>query len=334
MRALPDDFETETLVGSLADGWDIHVVTLDYAAVGGGSYHWVATDSSGTRAFVTVDDLDTKPWLGDTRDATFEGLTHAFDTAHALHDRGLDFVLAPTLGTQGETSRRIGPRYAIAVFPFVDGRAGEFGRYTPAERARVYEMLATSIQHPERLLHPFPKIGVELPGRRYLDDALRELEQPWVGGPFSEPARLALASHASDVVDLIALADRLAADVAMRGGEWVITHGEPHAANVLDAGEVRWLIDWDTVALAPPERDLWMLAGDDADEATVYTDATGHQPDEDALNFFRLTWDLKDLASFIQALRAPHDRNEDTEKAFEGMTVCASSRHRWTALLD
>jgi spectinomycin phosphotransferase len=188
------------------------------------------------------------------------------------------------------------------------------------------------------------RIGVELPGRRYLEDGLRELNQPRVGGPFSEPTRRALATHASDVADLIALADRLAADVTSRGGEPVITHGEPHAANLLTDGEDHWLIDWDTVALASPERDLWMLADKNEDEgegedddgagAASYVDATGHQPDRSALDFFRLTWDLKDLASFIQVLRSPHGHDEDTEKAYEGVTICASSRHRWTALLN
>ena len=38
-----------------------------------------------------------------------------------------------------------------------------------------------------------------------------------------------------------------------------MTHGEPHAGNVMRTDEGRLLVDWDTVALAPPERDLWML---------------------------------------------------------------------------
>jgi spectinomycin phosphotransferase len=264
----------------------------------------------------------------------FDGLRRAFDTALALRESGLDFVLAPTPTKRGETARRIGPRYAIAVFPFVDGRAGEFGRYTPEERTVVYEMLADLHRATRTVAASAPRIGVELPGRRDLEDALRELNQPWVGGPLSEPARLALAAHASDVAELLALAARLAADVTSRGFDWVITHGEPHAANVLTAGEDRWLIDWDTVALAPPERDLWMLEDEDEDGAARYVDATGSRPDRTALAFFRLTWDLKDLASFIQVLRSLHGHNEDTEKAYQGVTICASSRHRWTAFLD
>ena len=55
--------------------------------------------------------------------------------------------------------------------------------------------------------------------------------------------------------------------------------------------EGRVLVDWDTVALAPPERDLWMVVGDTADEATIYANATGHHLDQVAANFFRLARD-------------------------------------------
>jgi spectinomycin phosphotransferase len=68
------------------------------------------------------------------------------------------------------------------------------------------------------------------------------------------------------------------------------------------------LVDWDTVALGPPERDLWMLA-----------DAADLEVDEAAVDFFRLTWDLADLAAFTNVLRSPHNRSADTEKAYDGV---------------
>ena len=142
MRALPEEFEVDALIGALADGWGFEVDSLDYAAVGGGSYHWVIRDLEGRLGFVTVDDLDVKPWLGDTRESTFEGLKGAFDAAVALRDSGLDFVVAPLLTGGGDTVRRVGPRYAIALFPFVAGQAGEFDRYETAERAAILTMLA------------------------------------------------------------------------------------------------------------------------------------------------------------------------------------------------
>src|SRR6266508_426095 len=104
------------LIGSLADGWRFDVEAIDYAAVGFGSYHWVATDPRGTRRFVTVDDLEQKPWLGDTRETVFDGLMRSFDTAVALRDAGLGFVVAPIITSDGEAgSSNWGPPHHCPV---------------------------------------------------------------------------------------------------------------------------------------------------------------------------------------------------------------------------
>ena len=323
MKDLPEEFDAGALDGTLADGWGRDVVAADYAALGAGSYHWIVRNAEGARAFVTVDDLDQKAWLGDTRDAAFDGLRRAFDTAAALRDAGLDFVVAPMRTTDGESLRRIGPRYTIALFPFVDGRAGEFGDADPAERAAVVALLAELHRATPAVAAVARSVGLELPGRGHIEAGLRDVDETWSGGPLAEPARRALAERASDVAELLALADRLAASVAERGGDWVVTHGEPHPANVIRTGAGHVLVDWDTVALAPPERDLWMVV-----DATEQGDV-----DREALDYFRLTWNLKDLAEYLKLLRSPHGRTDDTLRAYRGVTNCVAIRAEWTALL-
>ncbi len=323
VKSLPEEFDTDALAGELADGWGLDIVTADYAALGAGSYHWVVRDAEGVRAFVTVDDLDQKAWLGDTRDSAFDGLRCAFDTAATLRDAGLAFVVAPMRTTDGESLRRIGSRYTVALFPFVDGRVGEFGDSDPAERTAVVALLAQLHRATPAVAAVARSVGLELPGRRHIEAGLRAVDETWSDGPLAEPARRALAERASDVAELLALADRLAANVAERRGDWVVTHGEPHPANVIRTGAGHVLVDWDTVALAPPERDLWMLV-DKNEEGDV---------DREALDYFRLTWDLKDLAEYLKLLRSPHGRTEDTLRAYEGVRNCVAIRDEWAALL-
>src|SRR6185437_8868367 len=106
-----------------ADGWDLAAWTLEYAPVGGGSYHWVATGGApGERRFVTVDDLDDKGSLGRTRPAVLAGLRAAMDAAVTLRRQaGLGFVVDPVPAITGETVRPAGDRHAVAVFPFLTG---------------------------------------------------------------------------------------------------------------------------------------------------------------------------------------------------------------------
>src|SRR5579875_2827282 len=96
MKDEPREFSEPALRRALDQGWALRPDELRYAPVGAGSYHWTARDQHGDRWFVTVDDLDDKSWLGNTRAEAFAGLRAALDTARALRDRaGLGFVVAP-----------------------------------------------------------------------------------------------------------------------------------------------------------------------------------------------------------------------------------------------
>jgi spectinomycin phosphotransferase len=319
VRATPENLDADSVIDALRQCWDFDASDADYAAVGAGSYHWAVEDKTGRRAFVTVDDLGQKAWLGDTPDAAFDGLRSAFDTSLALRDSGLQFVIAPIPARDGESVRRLDPQYAIALFPFVEGRAGEFGNYEDDDREAILKMLAELHRSTVAVASGLRTAGLTIPGRRHLEAALLDLDETWTGGPLSEPARYAVRDSASELTELLSLADRLAAEAEERGVASVVTHGEPHAANVMRTSEGRVLVDWDTVALAPAERDLWMLVDDDQNNA--------------ALDFFRLTWELKDLAEYLNVVRSPHQENDDTARQYQALTTCAAIRDTWSSLL-
>jgi spectinomycin phosphotransferase len=307
VRAAPDGLEIASVVAALRDGWAYDAAALDYAPVGGGSYHWHVADPDGNRAFATVDDLDAKAWLGDARDAVFAGLRDAFEAAVELAASGLSFVAAPLRTRDGAPLVRLDERHTLALFPFVEGEPGEWGGYaTDDDRLAVVALVADV--HRARVRAR--AVGLELPGREHLERALRDLGVPWTGGPLAEPTREAMRAAAPALVDLLAVADRLRADAEALGVHAVVTHGEPHSGNIVRTGSGPVLVDWDTVALAPPERDLWLLAGDGMQE--LYEERSGFRVNQPALDYFRLSWDLKDLAEYLNVLRAPHTDNEDT----------------------
>lgn len=157
-----------------------------------------------------------------------------------------------------------------------------------------------------------------MPRRGALETALCELDRPWRSGPFSEPARALLASTTGHLRRLLEAFDQLAEHVAA-APQTVITHGEPHPANIIRADPDTLLIDWDTVGLAPPERDLWMIITDTGDEACRYSEATGRAVDPAALEFYRLRWALDDISSFVSQLRTRHRRTPHTEHIWRGL---------------
>ncbi|GAA4943142.1 spectinomycin phosphotransferase [Nonomuraea thailandensis] len=305
MRDRPDDFDEELLRPALND-WGIKAATLDYAPVGFGDFHWIAT-GGGRRWFVTV---------ADVRRRTYDELRLAMETAAALREEaGLGFVVAPLRAADGSTLRRLDAhRYAMSVFPYEEATGGDFGdELPPAERGHVIDLLAELHATPPPL--STPDRPPALNGRAALERALADTTLPWLGGPYSEPAQDLIVQYAGPLRSRLAEFDRLAG----RPGEPVLTHGEPHPGNLLRAGERRLLIDWDTVGMAVPERDLWLVARDD-DDLARYTKATGRAVDHELLALYRLRWALDDVAEFVEWFRSPHGRTADAEQSWDALT--------------
>ncbi len=317
MRSLPDGFDEVLLEQALRRGWALSPRTIDYAPVGFGSYHWVVQEADSRRFFVTVDDLDRKPWLGDTRHDAFDGLTTAYTTAQALADQGgVRGVVPPIASVEGAATMRVGERYAVAVFPHLDAPAGHFGEpLSPADRRSLLELLVDV--HSVRLPAASIRIDVPAAGREDLDRALAERDRPWTDGPYAGPVRDWIRRHAKPLEQQLADLDRLA--LAAHHRPRVVTHGEPHPGNVLLADDGLLLIDWDTVALAPLERDLW-LAADDDDDLAAYAERSGRTPDLEALALYRLAWAVSDMASYVAELRSADARTQDREDSWRYLT--------------
>jgi spectinomycin phosphotransferase len=301
------------LVTTLADAWGFAVTELAYAPVGFGSHHWIVEDATGAKRFVTVDELDRQ---GSTRTETMTTLRGAFTTALALRGAGLDFVIAPLPAVDGSVVRPLDDDLSVAVFPYVEGSSRGFGAVVPeAERTETLEMLAAL----HRAVPPEScrRDALDQPAaRRTVEEALAALGRAWDGGPFAEPARAWLSEHASEVQALLAEVVDLAARVGSRGIRPVVTHGEPHPGNILRTGAGLALIDWDTVALAPPERDLWSLVPDGGPAADRYVELTGRAIDPEAMRLYRRAWPLTDLAVYLHDFREPHEHDEDSEMAW------------------
>ncbi len=318
----PLSLDETRLADGLARSWGLDAYRVDYIPKGFGSYHWLA-ETSGHRYFLTVDDLEIKPWLGGDPDATFGGLEAAYDSALALRQQAkLGFVVAPILQLGGGTSLRLSERYALTVFPFMEGEPGVWGGVISwMDRDQLLRRLAELHQSTSVVASRVPRHGLVLPGRAVLEAALSDLDRPWTSGPFSEPARRELANHAATIHEWMTAFDHLASLVERGGGEQVVTHGEPHPGNLIHTDDGMLLVDWDTVTLAPPERDLWMFDDGSPNALAPYVEASDRMVDEAAIALFRLAWTLSDVAAFTALFRSDHGDNQGAEKSLRALNA-------------
>ena len=335
MLVAPGDLEETALADTLLSGWGIRAASLAYLAVGWGSHHWDVADVAGRRWFVTVDELENKR-VSDT-ESLADGLRRlraSLRSAVALRRAGLDFVVAPVPSGRpagarggeptggeppdagGEPALRFGGRFAVAVYPFTEGQDFGLAGWTAALRSGVLDMVAAVHRAPRaaRAEAAAEDFGVPFLGQV---EAVLGGRQPAVAGPYTQPVVRLLREHAVPVRRRLEQYRDLVTAALRQPGPYVLTHGEPHPGNAMLTSEGWRLIDWDTVLVAPPERDLWDLDPGDGSVLDGYAAATGVTPRPGLMELYRLKWDIQDLAYDTARFLRPHSASAEDAEAWE-----------------
>jgi spectinomycin phosphotransferase len=281
VREAPLDLDEDALLSAIRHHWTPDVDAVEHLPVGFGAHHWRASTGGQPTYFVTLDGLDERH--------SAASLEAAYAAAAALA-RELDFVLAPAVSGAGRFTAAFG-RGALSVTPWVEGTTPE------------HLDLGATAAALTRLHQAAPPVGV--PEWRTLVTAslavdLAELSRSrWDSGPYGERARTALRGRLDAIAEWTDAYHGLA-EVAHRR-DWVMTHGEPHERN-MRIGSARnthtWFLDWETVKLAPAERD-WR---------TLLERGWAPHPGLDAamLDLFDLEWRLDEISQYAARFAAPH----------------------------
>lgn len=291
----------EEVRGAVRDLWSVEVGSARYLPVGFGAHHWQVNGLDEVPAlFATVDIL--------TGHRTAEHLRASYRAATALASIGFTGVVAPVPTCDGEVAVSVGDGVLLSVTPWLSGRSpGEEEAREPGHVARVARLLGE--------LHglALPADAPEWSPRVHPGFAARigtALEVDWTAGPFGAAAhrevtraRSALAGWETRYLELCAKA------LACREN-WVPTHGEPHFANqFIDASGLR-LVDWETLAVAPPERDLRDLPEPGRSRFPV---------DPEMIELFDLEWRLMEVDEYVRWFQGPHEGTSDDETALAGL---------------
>jgi spectinomycin phosphotransferase len=319
MRDEPLDLPQDVLIRAMRDSWGLEPVGLTYAPVGFGSYHWEVLTTGGARRFITADRLTASDL---TREAAFENLRSAYSTAAYLHDAGLEAAVAPERTKDGQYLAHLGTDWALAVFPYVSGKPAGNGSWSDAETERLQAAALIGTIHSMPAPNALRRWDPAIPFRTALHDALRALDESWTSGPHGEPTRLLLYQSRPRIEAQFLYYDHLAKEVMAIGAPWVISHGEPHSGNFISGEDGRLhLVDWDTVLLAPRERDLETLIEVDGEALAAYQSVVGAiDPNLKAVELFRLRWALAEICSYVHRFRAEHGDSADDRLSWENLT--------------
>ncbi len=329
MKTPPRDLDPVAIASTLGAQWGINDATLTYLPLGFGSHHWLAKAPVATW-FVTIDDLRSED-ASQSPEVAYRRLASALDAAGQLRDRaGLTFVVAPVVAASGDVLVRITEHFSAAVYPHLDIAPTEFGEFRNPEDHLEALGLVGHIHNASTSIDTgaLRRDTLVIPDRDSLLDAMASLDRPWRAGPYAEPARNLLMALADALQRKLVCFDSLVASVPTDVAEWVVTHGEPHAGNIVrtGAGELV-VVDWDTVAVAPRERDLWTLVTESNLDWQAYREVTGVESiSEPLMDAYRLHWDLWEIAIYVAWCRRPHERTEEMAIAWESLQGYLASR--------
>jgi Phosphotransferase enzyme family len=319
MLVPPDDLPEAALVSALRSSWGMTVSSVEYRAVGWGSHHWEVVDAAGSRFFLTADDLDKRRWLdGEPPAAAFRRLRASLAAARDLRDCGRSFVVAPVPAGDGEPLARVDDRFAVALYPFIEGQSFEWGEFTsPAHRLGVLGLVAAVHTAPAAASrHALPDDFV-VPQRDDLEAACDPARPAPDCGPYARAIWILVQQNAAPIRRLLARYDDLVRQARAQPARAVLTHGEVHPGNTMLTADGWVLIDWDTALVAPPERDLWNLDPGDGTILDAYATATGTVLQPLLLDLYRLRWDITDIAVDVGRFRQPHAGGAEDAKCWD-----------------
>lgn len=285
MHEPPTDVSDDEVLAAVRSHWDDAVVSVTHLPVGFGAWHWRADAENGPSFFVTLD----PPWWhnGSSIEATY--------AATAALATDLEFVHPPLPTVQGRFAVPWGQGW-FSLTRWVEGQRP--GRVEP-----VIPLVQRLHEHP-------PPQGVRQWHPSVRADAVEELGSwcapPWTQGPHGERARQAVLEHLSALRPAVVQHQRLAAQ--LDPDTYVLTHGEPGTHNQWRTREGHLLLlDWESLRLAPRERDLVALP-----DGTVPHDGQ-------LARLMRLEWSLAEVRTYSDWLRGPHQDDQDTRTGLDGL---------------
>ncbi|MFG1820455.1 phosphotransferase [Kribbella sp. NPDC049174] len=307
MREAPEFISADAVLDAVRTHWAIDVDVIEHLPVGFGAHHWRVSFAGAPRLFVTLDNLGPRH--------TAESLEAAYTAAGELAAAGLEFVLASVPNRQGRyTAPLAGHR--LSCVPWTGGKPGSGPIDTDDLAQQNAKALAQLHATPPPIGIPSwqPRVGEDFGGS--LANLVRT---PWQTGPYGERARSALTQR----IDAIRRWTDTYHDLSRRtvDHQWVPTHGEPHTANQLITDHGIVFVDWESLALAPRERDLGTLIN------SGYADLAA--PNWEMTELFDLEWRLSELAEYATWFTHPHTGTASDRSAFDDL-ITELHRPDWT----
>lgn len=277
-------------------------------------YH--AQHKDGTRSFVKL------------RRGTFDEITVI--VPKLLFDQGIQQVIPPLQTHAQQLWARL-DEYKVMVFPFVEGYSGW---QTPLKDHHWTAFGQTlkrihQAEIPQDMLALLPRETFSPYWRERVRDFQCEVEAQEFTEPIAAQLAAFLKARRAEIDHLVNRAEHLAALVKAQSLDYILCHTDIHVGNLLiDKDDTVYVVDWDTLMLAPKERDLMFIGGGlgggshrPEDAARLFYQGYGQtEINRAALAYYRYQRIVEDIAAYCEQLLLTDEGGDDRPEGLRQLT--------------
>jgi spectinomycin phosphotransferase len=307
----PPNIKDYLLVSTLRDAHELQVQQLEFLPLG-------ADVNTAVYRLITE---NSDVYFLKLRRGTFNEPSVTFPKY--LYDQGVRQLIAPLPTKTGSLWADV-EGFKLVLYPFVKGKDA----YQVALTNQHWLEFGTTLRHLHKTAIP-TSLGEQLPRETYSDHwrnmVKTLLERPDAGlDPTASEMVGFLKSKRSDILRLLERTENLALGLTTQTLDLCVCHADLHAGNLFIAEEGNfYIVDWDTLLLAPKERDLMFIGAGlmgnhhrPEDEEALFYQGYGHtEVNTSALAYFRYERIIQDIAAYGEELLSEEGGDEDRKQS-------------------
>ena len=272
-----------------------------------------------------------KVYTGEKESLFLKTRTGSFDEASVevpyLLSRSIGaHIIEPLRAADGSLYLKTGD-YSVVLYPFISGRPAKQKALTKEQWVQFGEVLKKI--HEFELPQNIKKIPRETyDGRwraglkKYMGELNNKERDNWYVKQF-----IGLYDQKSELIKfIINHAEGLLGRVKNAAQDFCLCHGDIHAGNILIADNKEfYIVDWDTLIIAPKERDLMFIGGGVAntwntkDEEDHFYAGYGRQEkvNQEMINYYRFERIIVDLVEYFEQFFADNIEEKNQKAIIE-----------------
>lgn len=262
---------------------------------------------------------DGTPYFVKLRRGEFDPIT--VEVPKRLHDQGIRQIIAPIVTRSQQLWARLDD-FNLMLYPFIEGHSGfevNLSDQNWIEFGRALKAIHTAALPPS-ILARIPRETYSDKWREIVRDFQAQVEKSTFADPVAAQLAALLKSKRNEIRHLVNRAEQLASVLQTQSREFILCHADIHVGNVLVAANDRlYVVDWDTLTLAPKERDLMFIGGGlgggghsaDEEEALFYEGYGQTEIDPVALAYYRFERIVQDIAAYCEQILLAEEGGDD-----------------------